>query len=224
MPPHSDWPGIPQGTPQQGFSPETHRRFCPRSITCDSSPQPPHCRWAWDGIPTGKPQCPGSCLHHGRQPQALPERLHVLQLLWWVRRAPAPRLVSNSCYVQNRRISTGYCWTRTGSDAVGTAGAFWAAAAIWELSAFCSKGLGLSRLRLAILAALCLLALFYFLNLTRILLTNPNLAFWFTLYLLNFNLGLALEKKMGKHFPTKFEVVHTAFYHIFHLTSLSTGY
>lgn len=71
-------------------------------------------------------------------------------------------LVSNSFYAQNKSFSTGYCWTHTGSDAVSTASAFGAAAAIWKLSAFWGKGLGLSRLRLVILAALCLLAFFIF--------------------------------------------------------------
>lgn len=45
-----------------------------------------------------------------------------------------------------------------------------------------------------------LLVFFYFLSQIGILLTNPNLVSWVTLYLLNFKVGLALEKKK-KAFP-----------------------
>lgn len=69
-----------------------------------------------------------------------------------------------------------------------------------EFSAFWGKGLVLSRLRLVIPATLWLLAFFYFQNPIGILLTNPHLVFWVTLYLLNFKVGLALEKKK-KAFP-----------------------
>lgn len=86
-------------------------------------------------------------------------------------------LISNSFCAQNKNISIRYRWTHTGSDAVSTASALGAAAAIWELSAFWGKSLGLSRLRLAIPAALCLLAYFHFLSLIGILVKNPSLGF-----------------------------------------------
>lgn len=110
-------------------------------------------------------------------------------------------LLSNSLCAQDKSISTWYCQTQTGSDAASTARAFLVTEQkFWEFSVFWGKGLVLSRLRLVIPATLWLLVFFYFLSQIGILLTNPNLVSWVTLYLLNFKVGLALEKKK-KAFP-----------------------
>lgn len=101
---------------------------------------------------------------------------------------------------------------QTGPDAANTASAFFGdhaeiLGALWifGLKAWYPANSGwLYQLRFA-----CLL-FFNTLNLFGILLTNPNFAFWVTLYLLNFEVRLALGKKKRHYSPTMSEVVHAA--------------
>lgn len=139
---HSDWPSIPQGTPQQGslqkptadllppFDPRSIAWPAPSLFTADE-----HGMGFKQASPSVQ-EAAGTTADNVRH--CLSSSMCHSCFGGWGERWPAGSvmLISNSFYAHNKSISTGYCWTHTESDAVSTASAFWAAAAIWELSAF----------------------------------------------------------------------------------------